>query len=652
MGQPHVGKSTVFAMLTGLSQRIDAWPGTSLERKSGTHRSGAASLTVIELPSLYSLSDSSADQRLICSYLAHERPDVIVFVADATALERTLYLLAEVIWWPVPIVLVLNMMDVASAEGVQVDPAKLQVALGVPVVAMAASRGAGETELVAAIGQAAGQANYAPSRPAIREDHRAVYEGVRRLIAGEVSDMYPEGLAAVKLLEGDEEITRSVREALGERWPAVEALLVQHDDSGIAIAGGRYEWIAGLLRAAMHEESARGAPMTDRLDRVATHPVLGLIVLAGIMGLLFWLIYRIGTPLQEMLELHLVQQASALVRQELAGLPSLLVGLLADGVIGGAGTVITILPILIIFFALMAVLEDCGYIARAAYVVDGFMHLMGLHGNSFLPLFLGFGCNVPAILGARTIPSAKARLLTIMVAPLVPCGARLAVLAVLTPVFFGDAAFLVAAGLVGLSLALLVIVGVVLHEGVLGGEHVAFIMELPAYRWPNLRAVGLSIWQQTISFLKQAGTVIVVVSAVMWLLATLPDGSIGTSYLAGIGRLLAPVGALMGLSWQMMVALVASFVRKENTIAAISVLYGASTTGAPWTIGLAQALTPAAGLAFLATQLLFIPCVATTVCIRQETRSWGWSLLNLGMLLVVSLVVGILTYHGARLLGV
>ena len=651
LGQPHVGKSTIFAMLTGRSQRVDTWPGGAIERKTGICRSGTTVLTITELPSLYSLSDSRADQSLICSYLSHEHPDVIIFVADATAIERTLYLLAEVIWFPVPIVLVLNMTDAALSEGIHVDAAKLQTALGIPVVAMTASRGSGETELVEAIVRTASLDSYAPCRPVIRKDHRAVYDKVRVLISGQIPDIYPDGLAAVKLLEGDEEITHTVKRSLGDRWQTVEALLIQHDDSAIAIAGGRYEWIAALLQAAVHETRPMRMLATDRLDRVATDPVLGLALLAAIMGTLFWLIYRIGTPLQTMLETHVVQAASAMLRQEFAGLPPLFVGLLADGLIGGAGTVLTLLPILIIFFVLLAVLKDCGYIARAAYVVDRFMHLMGLHGNSFVPLFLGFGCNVPAILGTRTIPTAKARLLTILVAPLVPCGARLAVLAILTPLFFGDAAFWGAGGLIALSLTLLVMVGIVLHEGVLGGEHVAFIMELPAYRVPNLRAVLLSVWQQTTSFLKEAGSVIVVMSIVMWFLATFPNGSIESSYLSVFGHLLAPMGALMGLSWQMMVALAASFVRKENTIAAISVLYGPSMTGAAWTTSLTSALTPAAGLAFLATQLLFIPCVATTVCIQQETRSWRWTFLDLILLVVVSLTVGIVIYQGARLLG-
>jgi ferrous iron transport protein B len=327
------------------------------------------------------------------------------------------------------------------------------------------------------------------------------------------------------------------------------------------------------------------------------------------------------------------------------------VGLLADGVISGAGTVITLLPILIIFFVMLGLLEDLGYMARAAYVMDRFMHLMGLHGNSFLPLFLGFGCNVPAVMGARLIDSPKARLLTVLVTPLVPCAARIAVVAVLAPLFFGSQAFWVSWGLVALSLIVLMLVGVVLHELVLGGEHVAFIMELPLYHLPNARTIGLSVWQRTVDFLKEAGSIILVVSVIVWAFSTLPGGQIETSYLATIGRLLVPLGALMGLGWPMMVALLTSFVRKENTIATLGVLYGSGQEGAGLAATLSGALTPAAALAFLTVQVLFIPCVATLVTIRQETGSWRWTAFCAALLLMVSFALGITIYQGARLVG-
>ncbi|MBN1137120.1 MAG: ferrous iron transporter B, partial [Anaerolineae bacterium] len=266
------------------------------------------------------------------------------------------------------------------------------------------------------------------------------------------------------------------------------------------------------------------------------------------------------------------------------------------------------------------------------------MHLMGLHGKSFLPLFLGFGCNVPAVMGARIIDSRQARLLTILLAPLVPCAARMAVVTFLAPLFFGRAATLVALGLVAVSLAVLAVTGVLINKLVLRGERAAFIMELPLYHMPNARTIGMQVWHNSSSFLRKAGSLILVMSIVVWALATLPDGQLETSFLAGIGRALAPVGGLMGLDWKMMVALLSSFVAKENTIATLGVLYGGSQQ-------LAGALTLPAALAFLVVQMLFVPCVATVATIKQETQSWAWTAFSVGLLLALSLIGGIAVYQ-------
>jgi ferrous iron transport protein B len=305
---------------------------------------------------------------------------------------------------------------------------------------------------------------------------------------------------------------------------------------------------------------------------------------------------------------------------------------------------------LLIFFTALALLEDVGYMARGAYIMDRFMHLMGLHGKSFLPLFLGFGCNVPSVMGARIVDSRRARLLTILLAPLVPCTARMAVVVVLAPAFFGKSAALVTTGLIGLNLTLLALLGWLLHESILGGEHVAFIMELPLYHQPNIRTIGLSVWQRIASFVRKASSIILLGSMSMWALSVLPGHGIESSYLAAIGRWLAPIGYLMGLDWRMMVALLTSFVAKENTIATLGVLYG-SRAGAGMAEALGGVLTPAAALAFLVVQMLFIPCVATVAVIRQETASWKWTAFSLALLLTVSLGMGIAIYQFAVLIG-
>lgn len=652
-GQPNVGKATVFNMLAGLSQRTDTWPGVSIERKTGVFHFAGTAARLVVLPDTRSLSSGSLDERLARDFLIKQRPDAVILLVNAADLEHGLYVLSELVALPTPIVVGLNMTDTAAQHGIAIDASALQAAIATPVVAMSATRNQGVRELAqTALAVARLQVIDAPPQPEIEPVHQAVLDKIVQLVTAEQAAPYPTGWMAMKLLEGDDEITPMMQARLGERWAAVHDLLRQHEDAILAIASARYNWIGRVMEQAARDARPGRVSMTDRLDRVATHPLGGLAVFAGVMLTFFSLVYSLGVPLQEILEQRVVEPAAQWSRSGLAQTPPWLVSLIADGIIGGAGTVLTLLPILIIFFVILALLEDSGYIARAAYVVDRFLHQMGLHGNSFVPLFLAFGCNVPAILGAHVIDSPKARLMTILITPLVPCGARLAVVAVLTPIFFGANAIWAAGALLALSLAILIVIGVAIHELVLGGEHVAFIMELPLYQKPNVRTIALSVWQQTVSFIREAGSVILLVSVGVWALSSLPGGAIETSYLATFGRLLSPIGDLMGLEWPMVVALLTSFARKENTLATLGVLYGAGGDGMGLTAALGSLLTPAAAFAFLAVQLLFIPCAATVVAIQQETRSWRWTLFDVAALLLVSVAIGVAIYQAARLTGI
>jgi ferrous iron transport protein B len=452
---------------------------------------------------------------------------------------------------------------------------------------------------------------------------------------------------ALKLLEGDTVITEMMSQAVpANQWTQIKAILRQHDDALIAVASGRYEWIQRLVRAAVTKPRAGQISLTARLDRWATHPVWGLLFLSGILALVFFLTYTIGSPIQEWIESAVVTGLSDLVRGWLAAGPDWLSGLIVDGIIGGVGSVLTFLPILLIFFAVMGILEDTGYMARAAYVMDNLMHLIGLHGKSFLPLFLGFGCSVPAVMGTRIIESRRSRLVTMLLAPLIPCTARLAVLTFLAPAFFGERAFVVSIALIGYAVGVLALLAIAANRIVFRAERAGFIMELPLYHLPNWRTIGLLTWQRIIAFLKKAGTLIAVVSAVVWLLSYLPHGDIQSSYLAALGRWLEPVGSLMGLSWEMLVALLTSFIAKENAIATLGVLYGTAEEGLTDVLG---NVAPVAGLAFLVVQMLFIPCVATVAAIRQETNSWKWTTINLAILLFLSVGSGILVYQIAGL---
>jgi len=653
VGQPNVGKSTVFNMLTGLSQHVGNWPGKTIEKKAGTYHHDGVQMKIVDLPGTYSLTGNSPEEQIARDYIIQDKPDVVVIIANAAALERNLYLLAEILALHVPVALGLNMIDVAHEQGLEIDPHILEAALRLPVVPMVASKNRGVGELMQAVYRIASDPGaFEPVTPKVPEPEATALSEIQQLVGDSLPEVYPRDWVGLKLLEGDEDIVGMARERLGpERWEQVEQLLLQHEGAALTLASARYAWIGRMVRTVVKHPRVGQVSITDRLDRIATHPFWGLLLLLGILGGVFWLTFAVGSPLQELLDRYLVNGGAGLVRSSLAAAPSWFVDLLADGVIGGAGAVLTFVPILLIFFAALALLEDVGYMARAAYVMDRFMHPMGLHGKSSLPLLAGFGCNVPAVLGTRIIESPRARLLTILLAPLVPCVARMAVISVLAPIFFGPNALLVTWGLVALNLSVLALLGLSLHKAVLGGQTSDFIMELPLYHRPNLRTIGFVVWHRLVAFLKNAGGIILLVSVIVWILSTQPGGDLQSSYIADLGRIFEPIGKLMGLSWEMTVALLTSFVAKENTIATLGVLLRSGGAGTGLSEALAGAMTPPAALAFLATQMLFVPCVATVAVMRKEIGNWRWTLLGGLLLLVISVGGGIAVYQIGILLS-
>lgn len=652
-GQPNVGKSTLFNMLTGLNQHVGNWPGKTVERREGAFFHSGREYGVVDLPGTYSLTANSPEEVIAREFILREQPDVVVVMANAANLERSLYLLAELMALSIPLMVVLNMMDVAAQEGLQVEPAVLEAALGVPVIPMTATRTHGAIRLMETVdGILAEGVVTTPHVPEIRADHRAALEEINALIVGHVPQPYPQDWVALKLLEGDAEITRAMQTALpAERWAQVHELLRQHDDALLAVASGRYEWIGRMVRAAVAQPRMGQISWTAQIDRWAAHPVWGLGILAGILGIVFWLTFSIGAPVQGWLDEQVVGGLSRMVGGWLVGTPFWLRGILVDGILGGVGAVLTFLPIMIIFFATFGLLEDTGYMARAAFVMDNLMHMMGLHGKSFLPLFLGFGCNVPAIMGTRVIDSKPARSLTILIAPLVPCTARMAVVAFLAPAFFGPKALAITWGLVLLSLMMLVVGGGLLNRAIFRGQRSAFIMEMPLYHMPNIRTIGLLVWQRSLSFVKKAGTNILGMAVVIWALSVLPNGTMSDSYLVQFGKWIEPLGRWMGLDWRLMVALITSFPAKENAVATLGVIFGSSAQ-AGLTQTLVSSFSTASALSFLVTTMLFIPCMATVAVIRQETQSWAWTLLDIALFLAISFAGGAAAYHIALALGI
>ncbi len=648
-GSPNVGKSTVFNLLTGLSQHVGNWPGKTVEQKTGVLRRGNLTMNFVDLPGTYSLTANSAEEQIARDYLVKENPDIVVAVVNAASLERNLYLVAELIELSPRLIIALNMIDVAQQQGIEIDVKALSASLNTPVIPIIASKNRGLDELLVTI-----EHEYAnrvdPGKLQHIEygtDMKKIIDHVDGLLDDTITAPYPRHWTAMKLLEGDAQINKIVMgRASSEKFAILDSYLKTNESAAMTIASLRYEWVRKMMGVAQKKHRLSRVSLTEKLDRIATHPFLGLLTLLVILCVIFALVYSIGIPIQKFLDLQLVNRGRELVNNNL-NIPFWFRSLLADGVLSGVGTVLTFIPILVFFFAAWAFMEDVGYMARAAFATDRFMHLLGLHGKSVLPLCLGFGCNVPAVLGTRIIDSPRSRLLTIILTPLVPCTARMAVVTLIAAAFFGNQAIFVSIGLVIFSLIMLIITGLIMNRFIISGENTALLMELPLYHIPNPRIIGMVTWQNTVAFIKRAGTIILIVSLIIWALSVAPHGEIDTSFLSQIGKFLGPVGRLMGLNWQMMVALLSSFIAKENTISTLGTLLSGQGTGLAQQLRVV--LTPASAMAFLVVQVLFIPCIATVAAIYHETRSWRWPVLTVAYQLVISFSLAILVFQVWRL---
>jgi ferrous iron transport protein B len=494
-----------------------------------------------------------------------------------------------------------------------------------------------------------GKIDFNPRFPDVSQDHKHIYVRLLDLVRNHVPPRYTDRWIATKLMEGDPEVSSFLQGLLPEKaWTEVQSLLGEHEDALRAVVGGRYDWIEMVTRLAVSRFKRGQVLVTDRIDHVLTQPLVGIPVLLGILALVFLLTYKVGFPIQKELE-WLMGLFARLVESAMTWAPHWLIELAVNGVIGGAGSVVTFFPILLIFFVCLTFLEDVGYMARAAFVMDRFMHIVGLHGKSFLPLCLGFGCNVPSVLGARIIESRKARLLTIFLSPFVPCTARLAVLAFVCAAVFGSRASLVSWMLVAANIFILGLSGMIISRVFMKNEPMPFIMELPLYHKPDPRTISIVVWNRTVSFVKRAGTVILLASVVVWLLSNIPGGRVDSSVLASLGRLVEPIGRPMGLSWREMVALISSLVAKENSIATLSVLYGVGREGLREV--LPRVMGQASALAFLTVLMLFVPCAATVAAMKQEMGNWRWFLSAFAFMVGVSYLAGAVVYHLALSLG-
>ena len=637
-GNQNCGKTTLFNQLTGSNQHVGNFPGVTVDRKDGVIR-GHAEATITDLPGIYSLSPYTSEEVVSRNFILTARPDAIINIVDATNIERNLYLTMQLMELDRPMVLALNMMDEVAANGGTIDVNLLESLLGIPVVPISAAKNEGTGELiehalhVARHRERPGRLDFCPSSGGADGGalHRCIH-GVAHLIEDHAKRAgIPLRFAATKLVEGDELVRQTLALDQNE-LDALEHIISQmEEESGkdrlSALADMRFAFIGeACRRCVVKPRESREHRRSVAIDRVLTGRYTAFPAFILIMGLVFWLTFGVvGAWLQGLME-EGVAAVTALVDGGLAawGVNPVVHSLVIDGIFAGVGSVLSFLPLIVVLFLLLSMLEDSGYMARVAFVMDKVLRRFGLSGRSFVPMLVGFGCTVPAIMSTRTLPSEHDRKMTIMLTPFMSCSAKLPVYGLLTAAFFGSASVPVMVLLYLAGILVGMVVALVFKATVFKGEPVPFIMELPNYRLPSLKTTVMLAWDKAKDFITRAFTLIFAASVVVWFLQTfdfqlnvVSDQS--QSLLAGLGGLLAPLLAPLGFGdWRASTALVTGLLAKESVISTLSVLLGTESTAA-----LATLFTPLTAFAFLVFTLLYPPCIAAIGAVKSELGAKG-----------------------------
>jgi ferrous iron transport protein B len=652
-GNPNSGKTTVFNNMTGGRQHVGNWPGVTVEKKEGTFTHDTHEIIVVDLPGIYSLTAYSIDERIARDFLVRERPDAVVVVIDASNLERNLYLVTQLLELGSNVILDLNMMDMVRSKGVEIDTRKLSAVLGIPIIETVAHKGEGMEELKEAIVEIPGE-----KADSFKIDYDLDIEEEIQTLQNAVSlPGYSSRWLAIKFLEGDAEILKRVVNSKAESLVLEsQAKLERHlgYDLETALVERRYAFLSGLVKESTRKRLGvmERLNISDRIDRILVNRYLGIPIFLAMMWLVFQLVFTLGAPLADGINVFigwLGEGVSAGIRS--IGGPQWLSSLLSDGIIGGVGSVLVFLPNIMLLFLAIAILEASGYMARAAFVMDRFMHALGLHGKSFIPMLIGFGCNIPAIMATRTLESNKDRILTILVNPLMSCSARLPIYILFAGAFFSHHQGLVIFSLYLLGIALAVMVARIFKGIFFKGEAAPLIMELPPYRLPTLKGVIVHMWQRSNLFLRKAGTIIVVGVVIIWVLASLPFGveyASQESVIGMVGSVFVPLLKPAGFGfWQAGVALLFGILAKEVVVGTLGTLYGVEKAGL---IGVIQnQFTPISAYAFMVMSLIYIPCIAAIATIKKETN-WRWTLIALGYSLVLGWTLAVAIYQIGRLL--
>ena len=665
VGNPNCGKTTLFNALTGSNQYVGNWPGVTVEKKEGEARLGDVQFTVVDLPGIYSLSPYSMEELVARKFIIEERPDAIIDIVDATNLERNLYLTMQLLELERPVVLAVNFMDEVEKKGDVIDCGRLSACLGVPVVPISARDNVNIDKLV--------QAAHRQMHTGLTVEPDDLYDDFTHAIHHRVSELihdraYEKGIpahwASIKLLGGDEEVARDLEldkavldkiDAIAREYEASSPL----GDRETLLADSRYRFVERVVRSAVKKKDDDGEPtITEKIDAVATHRIWAIPVFLGMMLAVFLITFSgPGAWLSDGIAWFMEEVLCPGVSGWLAAIhaPAWLSGLLVDGLISGVGGVLTFLPMIALLFLFLSMLEDSGYMARAAFVMDRTLRHFGLSGKAFIPMLMGFGCTVPAVMGARTMENEKDRRMTILLVPFMSCGARLPIYGLMTAAFFPKYGGLIVFCLYVLGPVIAIISGLILKKGVFQGEPAPFLLELPPYRMPTPKNIWLHVWERVRDFLTRAGTIIAAMSVAVWFLQSFgPDlrmvEDTADSILAMVGGWIAPVFAPMGFGvWQAAVALLTGLIAKEAVVSSMSLFYGFSLTDyAAAGAVMAATFSPAAALAFLVFCALYTPCVAAIATIRREMNSRSWTALALVWQLGVAWLVSFAVFQIAR----
>jgi ferrous iron transport protein B len=676
-GNPNSGKTTVFNAMTGARQRVGNYPGVTVEKKQGICRWGGHKIHVVDLPGIYSLTPHSDEEVVARNYLFFEKPDAVIAVIDASNLERNLYLAIQLKELGVPLVLCFNMIDVARSRGYEIDVERLSRRLGAPIVPTVGHKEFGVNELVeTTVALATGSNGFRNVPVNYGRDIENAIEGISELLAmhdGRFT-LIQRRWVSLKLLERDSEVRSKIRysdvlEMADRNAGHLEQLYGESPE--IVIAEGRYNLISAVCRDAVKGPPLERRTKTDRIDSVVTHRLLGIPIFLALMYLVFELTFTLGEPVMDVIESGFERLAGVVDSWWAAGSDSLLESLLIDGVIGGVGGVIVFLPNILLLFLAISLLESSGYMSRAAFIMDRLLNKIGLHGKSFIPMLIGFGCSVPAIMATRTLDNRRDRLITMFVIPLISCSARLPIYLLIIPAFFPQkwhAPMLWLIYVIGITLA--VVSAKLLRVTVFRGQTSPFLMELPPYKVPTVKAAAFQMWERARLFLRKAGTMILGVSIVLWALSSFPrlaserldaDPAVAAqqrmdhSVAGRIGRAIEPGIGLMGFDWKIGTALIGAFAAKEVFVAQMGIVYSlgdVEESSETLRDKLRRAYSPLVAFCIMLFALISSPCMATVAIMRRESNSWGWAVLQFWGLTALAFVLTAVVYQvGSRISG-